>query len=87
MGTMHRRIRQIGVDTANHTHAFAIEFFNFSGANQFGLRYTVIAPAVIPSIAEEMAKKAKWYQVITLRILSSVISMASVVNAMRKVPA
>jgi len=39
-----------------------------SAGNHRGRRYTISAPTVIPSIATEMAAKAKWYHIVTLKM-------------------
>ena len=42
--------------------------------NHRGNRYTMSAPTVIPNIAIEIATKAKWYHIVTLKIRVSRIS-------------
>jgi hypothetical protein len=49
-------------------------------------RYTCSAPAVIPNIAMEIAMKAKWYHMVTLKIRVKRISNIRVARVMRNRP-
>ncbi len=58
-----------------------------SGANRRGARKTQLAPAVMPNIATEIATKAKWYHIVTLKIRVRRTSYISVASATRNRPA
>jgi hypothetical protein len=58
-----------------------------AGSNQAGRTNTSTAPAVMPSIASEITKNAKWYQVITLMMRVSSTSNDNVATAVRNTPA
>ena len=51
-----------------------------------GRRCTIRAPAVSPKSATEMATKAKWYHIVTLKIRVSAISSMSVERVTRNTP-
>ena len=51
-----------------------------SSVNDCGRRWTISAPTVMPNSATEMATKAKWYHIATLKIRVSTISYISVVS-------
>ena len=51
-----------------------------SSVNDCGRRWTISAPSVMPNSATEMATKAKWYHIATLKIRVSTISYISVVS-------
>ena len=55
--------------------------------NESGRRWTISAPSVVPNRATEMATKAKWYHMVTLKIRVSTISYISVVSVMTNKPA
>src|SRR5664279_1975405 len=86
-GVRHTMVRPRGADTAYRSEAIERLLRSPVSSNQDGLTWTVTAPAVIPSIAMEIAKKARWYQVMTLRRRVSVTSIASVLRATIKRPA
>src|SRR5215207_1895153 len=58
-----------------------------SGVKESGRRWTIRAPNVVPNRATEMATKAKWYHMVTLKIRVSTISYISVVSVMTNKPA
>lgn len=60
---------------------------DFAGSKIRGDRKTNSAPTVIPNMAIDMAMKAKWYHMVTLKILVSRISNISIDRVTRKRPA
>jgi hypothetical protein len=58
-----------------------------SGVNRLGIRYTTRAPTVVPNKAIEIAMKAKWYHMLTLKIRVSRISTMRVDSVTRNKPA
>ncbi len=52
-----------------------------------GSRNTISAPTVIPNMAMEIATNAKWYHMVTLKILVSRISYMIIDAATRNRPA
>jgi hypothetical protein len=48
--------------------------FTRSSVNDWGRRWTISAPIVVPNRATEMATKAKWYHIVTLKMRVSTIS-------------
>jgi hypothetical protein len=55
--------------------------------NRLGIRYTTRAPTVVPNKAIEIAMKAKWYHMLTLKIRVSRISTMRVDSVTRNKPA
>ena len=58
-----------------------------SGGKRWGRRWTTSAPTVMPNRATEIATKAKWYHIVTLKIRVRAISSMSVESVTRKRPA
>ena len=58
-GRRHRSIGDKAIATAEPRHAITLLLFIRFSVNQFGLRYTVVAPAVIPNIAVDTVKNAR----------------------------
>ena len=86
-GIMRCRTRLATVVSANTSALWASCWCTRSGRKRSGSRYTRIAPTVIPSMEIEMARKAKWYQMVTLKMRVSRIWYASVARVTRKSPA
>src|SRR5262245_19965063 len=79
--------RQAGSAIANSSEAKAMWRRVRSGAKKRRPVSIRIAPTVSPNIATEMAMKAKWYQVMTLKMRVRTISWSSVAIATQKSPA
>ena len=75
------------ITTAKAVASWASRVCVTSGRNVCGRRYTRSAPAVMPNIATEIATKAKWYHIVTLKIRVSAISYISVESVTKKSPA
>ena len=73
-------------DTANSSEKRHIWRLTSSSRNHSGRRCTSSAPAVMPNSATEMATKAKWYHMVTLKIRVSAISYISVASVTMKSP-
>ena len=57
-----------------------------ASVNAEGRTNTITAPAVMPSMASEITKNARWYQATTLVMRVSRISSTRVASATRKTP-
>ena len=78
--------KQTTTDTPNSSEYLHSWRRTPAAGKRWGRRCTASAPAVIPNSATEMATKAKWYHIVTLKIRVSAISSMSVAAVTQERP-
>src|SRR5262249_24246182 len=73
-------VKHTAIDTANKSEKSQSRCLTCPSGKRSGLRCTSSAPTVIPNSASEIAPKAKWYHIVTLKMRVKMISYISVAS-------